>query len=99
MATPSNTVPNTATRNAVNEGPKYRTENNHPSATTSSTSGYITEICSSQQRQCPRNAIQLTIGTFSNQASWLPHCGHRERGRKIDRSCGQRTMHTLRNEP
>ena len=27
------------------------------------------------------------------------HCGQRERGRRIDRSCGHRTMQTFRNEP
>src|SRR5215831_19621891 len=72
---------------------------NQPSATTSSIAGYIGEMGSSQQRQRPRNASQLTIGTFSNHASWLPHFGQRDRGRTIDRSFGQRTMHTFRNDP
>ena len=61
--------------------------------------GYIIEIDSSQQRQRPRNATQLRMGTFSNQASWFPHCGQRERGRNTERSAGQRTMQTFRNEP
>jgi hypothetical protein len=29
----------------------------------------------------------------------LPHCGQRDGGRTIDRSRGQRTMQTLRNDP
>ena len=36
---------------------------------------------------------------FSNHASWLPQLGQRERGRTTDRSRGQRTMQTFRNEP
>jgi hypothetical protein len=55
----------------------------------SSINGYIIEIDSSQQRQRPRKAIQLNIGTFSNHASWLPQLGHRDRGRNTERSAGQ----------
>src|SRR5690242_9776461 len=61
--------------------------------------GYIIEIDSSQQRQRPRNATQLRIGTFSNHASWFPQLGQRDRGRRMERSAGHRTMQTLRNDP
>jgi IS1 family transposase len=62
-------------------------------------SGYIGEMRSSQHRQRPRSAIQLRIGMFSNHWSWLAHCVQRDRGRMIERSIGQRTMQTLRNDP
>ena len=57
------------------------------------------EIGSSQQRQRARSTTQLRSGMFSNQASWCPQCGQRERGRTTLRSRGQRAMQTLRKEP
>ncbi len=51
-----------------------------------------------QPRQRARNANQLRIGMFSNQAISWPQFGQRERGLTTE-SSGQREMQTLRKEP
>src|SRR5690349_12206429 len=97
--TPRSTVPKTATRNAVNENPKYHTAAIQPSATSSSTAGYTIEIGALHPRHRARSASQLRSGTFSYQAISWPHLGQRERGDTTDSSAGQRATHTLRKEP
>src|SRR5690606_475163 len=75
--TPKRIVPNTATRSAVSPGPYAATAPSQPSATASSTSGYMTEIGCRQPRQRARRASQLTIGTFSNHAISCEQLGQR----------------------
>src|SRR6185437_11342195 len=92
-------VTNTATRNASRVGPNRRTAPSQTSATSSSTSGYCTEIADLQPAQRPRSAIHPKIGTFSYARIGRSQVGQRDGGLTIDIPAGQRAMQTLRNEP
>ena len=58
----------------------------------------MTEIGSSQPRHFPRKAIQLNIGTLSYHAIDSRTAGSAS-AVATRSSRGQRTMHTLRNDP
>ena len=52
-----------------------------------------------QKRQRPRSSSQLSTGMLSYQRIVLPQRGQWDGGDTTDSSCGQRSEHTLRNDP
>src|SRR5687768_12982069 len=88
-----------AMRSAVKLAPYRYAHASQINPTSSSTTGYSTEIASLHPRQRPRKNSQLKTGTFSIAGMGRSHFGQRDRGFTTDNPAGHRPMHTFRNEP